>query len=257
MEAGHQGGFRLFLAWMFFPLIPALLGQACSQALGFWRGVDPRDWGWAAWLIQLGPLLGFGYLAGATLDLPDDPEARKGWGRLSRRWAWVAIGPWVGFISAVAILYTWSLVASALRWASITVPWSGSPFPPEPLIIALLGWIAYGWLIVAWVVRLRAVRRGRAGRSFANGLTVALLFVGSLFGTFWAATEIWRDYFFDRRVVPILLIACLLIMMAGCSGTVTYGEVRRRELFQALLLAWLLGLGLGWRWWSRSRSKPT
>ncbi len=85
---------------------------------------------------------------------------------------------------------------------------------------------------------------------------MALGFVGSLIGTFWAITEVWRGYFFDPRTMPILVAATSLALMAGCGGTVTYGEVRRRELFQALLMAWLLGLALTWRWWSRPRSKP-
>jgi hypothetical protein len=37
--------------------------------------------------------------------------------------------------------------------------------------------------------------------------------------------------------------------MADVSNTVTYGEVRRRELFHAMLVAWVLGLALMWRWW--------
>ncbi len=32
----------------------------------------------------------------------------------------------------------------------------------------------------------------------------------------------------------------------------TYGEVRRRELFHAMLVAWVLGLALMWRWWARA-----
>ena len=80
-------------------------------------------------------------------------------------------------------------------------------------------------------------------------------FVGSLFGSFWAATAMWRSYFFDSRIVPL------------CSGnrprrderlyrTITYGEMRRRELFHAMLVAWVLGLALMWRWWSRPRRRP-
>ena len=41
--------------------------------------------------------------------------------------------------------------------------------------------------------------------------------------------------------------------MTGCASTITYGEVRRRELFHAMLVAWVLGLALMWRWWSRPR----
>jgi len=41
--------------------------------------------------------------------------------------------------------------------------------------------------------------------------------------------------------------------MSGCASTITYGELRRRELFHAMLIAWVLGLALMWRWWSRPR----
>jgi hypothetical protein len=64
---------------------------------------------------------------------------------------------------------------------------------------------------------------------------------------------LWRSYFFDPRVVPLILAAACLAMTTGCASTVTYGEVRRRELFHAMLVAWVLGLALMWRWWSRSR----
>ncbi len=43
--------------------------------------------------------------------------------------------------------------------------------------------------------------------------------------------------------------------VCGC-GPVTYGEVRRYELFHAMLLAWTVGLALIWRWWARSRPGP-
>jgi len=81
-------------------------------------------------------------------------------------------------------------------------------------------------------------------------------FVGSLIGTFWAVTEAWRDFFFDPRVMPITLAALSLALMSGCSNTLTAGEVHRRELFNAMLMSWVLGLALAWRWWSRPRSRP-
>ena len=86
-------------------------------------------------------------------------------------------------------------------------------------------------------------------------MAVAVGFVGSLFGSFWAITETWRDYFFDPRIAPALVAATSLVLMSGCA-TRTIGEVRRQELFQAMLISWLLGLALAWRWWSRSRPKP-
>ena len=32
-------------------------------------GPDPRMWGWFIWVIMLGPLLGYGFLAGATIRI--------------------------------------------------------------------------------------------------------------------------------------------------------------------------------------------
>ncbi len=86
-------------------------------------------------------------------------------------------------------------------------------------------------------------------------MVVALTFLGTLFGTFWAVTAGWRSFFFDPRVAPVVLAALTLLLLGGC-GTPTVGEVRRRELFHALLMAWVLGLALLWRWWSRPCGKP-
>ena len=128
-----------------------------------------------------------------------------------------------------------------------------------------LGWVAfvfvvstlcYGWLVFAVAAVRRARRVGRAWESVRRGLAFALAFAGSLFGSFWAVTEWWRAYFFDPRVVPVLFAALTLAAVSGCGATVTYGEVRRRELFRAMLLAWTFGLALLWRWWARPRSKP-
>ena len=82
---------------------------------------------------------------------------------------------------------------------------------------------------------------------------IAATFVGTLFGSFWVATAVWRSYFFDPRIVRLLVVALGLTVMSGCATTITYGEVRRRELFHAMLVAWVLGLALMWRWWSRPR----
>ena len=82
---------------------------------------------------------------------------------------------------------------------------------------------------------------------------MAAAFVGSLFGSFWAATSMWRSYFFDARFVPLALLAVGLAVMSGCAAPITYGDMRRRELFHAMLVAWVLGLALMWRWWSRPR----
>jgi hypothetical protein len=78
-------------------------------------------------------------------------------------------------------------------------------------------------------------------------------FVGSLFGSFFAITQAWRTYFFDTRIVPLALAAATVALTSGCTSTMTYGELRRRDLFAAMLTAWLLGLAFVWRWWSRRR----
>ena len=89
-----------------------------------------------------------------------------------------------------------------------------------------------------------------------RGVAVAAVFVGSLFGGFWAVTGWWRAYFFDPRVFPVVLAALSLVGSSGCGSTVTYGEVRRRELFHAMLLAWTFGLAVVWRWRARTRVGP-
>ncbi|GAC1475237.1 MAG: hypothetical protein NVSMB9_27270 [Isosphaeraceae bacterium] len=229
---------------------------------------DPHDWGWFAWLTQLGPLLGFGYLAGATLDLPDEPTSHRGpraW--LRRRSVWVALGPWGGFVVWSALLWIYLnvhpfLPTATTEWIHELVPGArASPSGFQTIVfwvlfVLVVTTLCYGWLLPAHAAHRRARRSGRAGRSFARGVKVALAFVGSLIGSFWAITEGWRDFFFDPRVVPALLAALTLGVLCGCNGTITYGEVRRRELFHALLLAWTFGLALLWLWWGRPRSKP-
>ena len=59
-----------------------------------------------------------------------------------------------------------------------------------------------------------------------QGLANALSFVVSLFGSFWALTEVWRGYFFDSRNIPIIVTVSSLALMAGCRGTVTFRSAR-------------------------------
>jgi hypothetical protein len=265
MRPGCFVGVGSVLAWFAFPLVPALLGIAYHQemnwTIGRRGGPDPRDWDWGSWLVLTGPLLGYAFLAGATIDLPDDPNRRGVRSWLSRRSLWVSVAPWIGFLA-------WAGVDQACQLARLNIPrarewrWLASPQGWQVnrfgwlMVVALLAPIAYGWLFVAWATLRRARRLDRLRQSLARGLGVAIGFVGSLFGTFWAITEAWRSYFFDPRIVPVLLAVSTLALMAGCASTETFGEVRRRELFEAMLTAWLLGLALAWRWWSRSRPKP-
>ena len=98
--AGHfQRELGLALDWLIFPLVPVVLADTYFQTVNF-GNVDPHDWGWLNWVLLLGPLVGYGFLAGATLDLPNESDpTRRRWRRLlARRGMWVAVGPWVGFI---------------------------------------------------------------------------------------------------------------------------------------------------------------
>ena len=63
--------------WLVFPLVPVILEDFYYQTqfesfLDRGVGSRSRDWGWCTWIIMLGPLLGYGFLAGATVDIPDD-----------------------------------------------------------------------------------------------------------------------------------------------------------------------------------------
>jgi hypothetical protein len=184
---------------------------------------------------------------------------------LARRALWVAIGPWLGFLF-------WAGVYFGLTSCPQLFPVSNSPAQARPVkepeswimtwVLVILGWsmtvlffatLSYGWLWPAWAALRRAARVGRLGRVLYRGLLTALAFVGSLFGSFWAVTAWWRSYFFDSRLVPLVAVVVALAVASGCGGTITYGELRRRELFHAMLVAWVLGLALMWRWWSRPR----
>jgi hypothetical protein len=219
-------------------------------------------WDLLLWVIMLGPLVGYGFLAGATIDALDNTNLPgKRWRRFLRcRSVLVAVGPWCGFLFLSALFLGFMFLIAK-------VPYGQWPTLPDWLrggwLEWALGWIftvlgvvivGYGWVWPASGVLSRSARAGRLGRTLCRGLAVALAFVGSLFGSFWAATAYWRDYFFDSRLMPALLVAVTLMVTSGCAtNSVTYGEVHRRELFHALLLAWLLGLALMWRWWSRRR----
>jgi hypothetical protein len=193
---------------------------------------------------------------------------------LSRRSVWVAIGPWCGPLALFAFFavlfvcaYLLELLVKLTSLQNLAlpkpVPWKGTWI--ESLLAWLSGTLAWvweafvivvwcgGWLWPAWAAMRRAARVGRLSRAFYRGLSIALAFVGSLFGSFWAATSFLRSYFFDPGLMPMIVVALGLAVTSGCASTTTYGEVRRRELFHAMLVAWELGLALIWRWWSRRR----
>ncbi len=266
------------LGWLAFPLVPALLGTVYQGTLNLnypssTHGPEPRDWDWVRWVILMGPLAGYGFLAGATLSLPEEPTQRGWWSWLGRRATWVGVGPWVGFLAWAALLLTiWAIGWVAVRVYPPSQDWEPTGGQPifhvldqtwagwlfgRALMIVAIGTLSYGWLGLAWRVIRREGRSGRARRALGRGLAVALGFVGSLIGTFWAVTSACRGFFFDPRIMPALLAAGSTFFLSGCANTLSYGEVRRRDLFQAMLTAWLLGLALLWRWWSRPRRPGT
>jgi hypothetical protein len=273
MGTGLRAEIVMALAWLVFPMVPVMLEELYYQVdvnlLGSARvGPDPVDWGWATWVSMLGPLLGYGFLAGATTVVPDDPTATgRAWRRIAaRRAVWVAIGPWVGFFVAWGALLGWIYLANHLPspGSDPLASWSG------PVLEAFLSWVSmilywaavivflgvegYAWLWLARLVIRRASRMGLGRRALERGVVTALAFVGSLFGSFWAITSAWRSFFFDPRVMPLIAMAMSALFLSGCAATVTYGEMRRRELFHAMLLAWVCGLAMIW-WWS-SRRRP-
>ena len=96
----------LILGWLIFPVVPVVLEDFYFNA-GNGGGLDPRVWGWLTWLIMLGPLVGYGFLAGATIRVPDeDLTSRRTWRRvLGRRAVWVAIGPWWGALVCGGLIF--------------------------------------------------------------------------------------------------------------------------------------------------------
>lgn len=255
------------MVWLAFPAVPVALENVYSAGVSLSGGdrlpLDPREWDWFAWLIQSGPLVGFAFLAGATAGVPDEPTARRGpraW--LRRRAVWVAFGPWAGCFVVVAMGWIFSTAMNHLPAAVTNLfhPFFTSPnrggvraVVDWTVIAALVAVCGYGWLLPAVAAVRRARRSGTGWASVRRGLAAVAAFLGSLFGGFWAVTEGWRGFFFDPRVVPALLAATTAGLLCGCSSTITYGELHRRELFHAMLLAWTFGLALLWLWRGRPR----
>lgn len=52
------------------------------------------------------------------------------------------------------------------------------------------------------------------------------------------------------------MLAAAALPLAGC-GPSTKGELRRRQLTNGLLLAWVLGLAMLWRRWVRRERERT
>jgi hypothetical protein len=233
---------------MMLPICAGILATSCYQFCNFGGG-DPRVWDFIAGVILAGPLVGYGFLAGATSCLADPPARHPLRHFLAQRAVWVGLGPWAVFLIWIAVFF---VADQASRiWTLPTTHDLG--VPAEVMVWVVLGTTAYGWLIVAVAAIVRAKRSSRLVRALTRAVAVALGFVGSLLGTFWAITSAGRAYFFDPTVLRAVLF--LLICAGLCSGCgpATAGELRRRELFDALLLAWVIGLALVWRWLSRPR----
>lgn len=262
MGRGMRTALGMMLAWLAFPMIPVVLEEFYYQVsvnlLGSTRaGPDPGDWEWFTWMIMLGPLVGYSFLAGATAEVPDDVTGPKRGVRriLARRGVWVSLGPWYGFLIIVGGFLSLRFLE---RWLPV---WQNEPTSYGKI----LGWFvsvsfivlyAYGWLWPAWAALRRAAWVGIGRRALYRGIVTALAFVGSLFGSFWTIVWSRRDFFFDPRIMPMIALGCGLVILSGC-GPVTYGEMRRRELFHAMLLAWTFALAMIWWWSSRRRRRAT
>jgi hypothetical protein len=249
--SGRDGkGLGSAIGWLVFPVVPTVLATTYHGFLSF--GIDPRHWdNPERWLLLVGPLFGYAFLAGATARLPDDP-GRRGWRSVLRRRAvWVAVGPWFlpALVAGLVLGAGWVMKQVAPRWLEQPAPVRAPGWVGE----VLLWTIVYGWAVFAVAALRRARRLGRLWRALRDGLLTAIGFGGSLIGGFWAATELWRSYFFDPRALRVLwIVAPAVALLAGC-GPQTVGDVRRGELFDAMLMAWVLGLALLWRWWARPR----
>ncbi|HWE36597.1 MAG TPA: hypothetical protein VG406_08525 [Isosphaeraceae bacterium] len=188
------------IAWLVFPVVPTLLATTYHGVLN-WSGEDPRQWDNShRWFLLVGPLFGYAFLAGATARLPDDPK-RRGWRSVLRRRAlWVAVGPWFlpALLAGYAIGWGWVVKQVEPELLEQPAPAAQARSPRMLWIDAILIWtIVYGWAFFAIAALRRARRRGRFRRALRDGLLTAVAFVGSLIGGFWAATELWRSYFFD------------------------------------------------------------
>lgn len=267
-QRDRRGGVGLeLLAWILFPLVPVVLAQFCYHVLNF-SNSDPRDWDTERWLVLLGPLVGFGFLVGAFSVL-SPVEGSRGWRAvLASRSVWVGVGPWLGFLLAFGTIVVDGWIDSTLsriggepwqqareRLTAALGPWDQRI--GEVLMWTFLALASYGWLVIATVGLRRAGREGREQfrAALRRGLVTALSFVGTLVGGFWAATSYWRDFFFDKTLAPLLLIAALAATAITGCGQPTLGDLRRRSLFEAMLTAWVLGLALWWLWSSRRRPR--
>lgn len=202
-------------SWFVFPVVPLLAENLYDGLtnLNFQpnapSGPDPHDWGASQWVILTAPLVGYGFLAGATWGIGDEAG-----GRWWRRWAtrrsvWVGLGAWFGLWTlglALATLWATHWLAGATLGADRLTRWEAT-LTPGPAVAGVLGWamaawLCLGWLPVAWAALRRARHVRRLGPAWRVGLGLGCGFAGSLFGGFWLITTAWRDYYFDPTIVP-------------------------------------------------------
>ena len=175
----------LIVAWLLFPLVPVVLediyysisnlnlGRAGSA------GPDPHDWNWLIWIIMLGPLMGYGFLAGATLRLPDEsgPAAAmvsKTPGTAGSLGGDRAVVGCVRLSRVVlrAVIRRTTLAAHS-RPGTGSFPSPGTErglngFSHARFTPLLVGIWAYSWLWPAWSALRRAARVGEWKRSLVQ-----------------------------------------------------------------------------------------
>ena len=236
------------LAWLIFPVVPVVLEDLYFRVSGLdfssshRIGPDPRVWGWLVWILMLGPLLGYGFLAGATIHVPDDdpPPLEAACARLlgRSRAVWEArrrVGePFVCMGVFFSLMYAEQLFPNLLRrfpqippsWKDTWAYWAGTWVL---LIAAVVIW-AYSWL---W-------QKGpHCGERSAWPARVARWCKGSSSpGRLWDyCSAVSRSqppcggYFFDPRIVRLLVVALGLTLMSGC---IQHDHLRRSSTTRAL-----------------------
>lgn len=190
-------GFLGAVAWTVFPLVPALLGRGFVAILTPGSlGPDPEDWAWdepSEYLLFFGPLLGFAFLAGATLGLPGAPGRRPLRKALGSRAVWVGLGPWVGPYSALGLF--WLVVKlEEMGWFK-TETW---PKAVQGICVwSLILLAAFGWVVFAVAALRRARRHGAMKRALRRGVVMTVLFLGTWLGVCYGMLAAMPAYFYD------------------------------------------------------------
>ncbi len=187
----YGGGGKLLgeaLGWLLVTMLPVALAMGYNETASLLHNgdlpPDPRDWNWAGWVVQLGPLLGFGFLAGATLRVPDPVFERRGPRRWVRKRAfWVAVGPWLGLVIGAAVflclrLAAWLFEPTVTTDTAPVVVEHGSTASALPAwlretlqyvaSVAAVAFFGYLWLIPA-VAAVRRAKRIGLGLGFVQG----------------------------------------------------------------------------------------